>query len=289
MGSWGASLYEDDMACDLKTAISAVCKVPADGIGLLGFLKAMYGHCDPADEDAALFWLVVADQFERRGIECREAASSALNIIESGSALRNAHDREADAAFIRKRTQSLQELASRLRNPRPYRSRRRPGKPPPLVLAEGEVYAFPTMRGRAWHPYRLESEGPFEPDGWGALVVLATGRAFEWLPWLALASLTVKHDSMPTFEEALRARLIPHLQTQGAGRFIPKRVHAQGLGLQRLGHVNLDPVRVAPQLSRWSVMRAIQFDWSIAYAAISPLAKGAPIGVKLKSLIQQDG
>jgi hypothetical protein len=149
------------------------------------------------------------------------------------------------------------------------------------------MYSFPTMHGRAWHPYRLESDGPYEPDGWGALVVLATGRAFDWLPWVALASLTVKHDSMPTFEEAIRGRLILHLQTEGAGRFIPKRAHAHGLGLKLIGHVNLDPVRVAPILSNWSVMQAIKFDWTIAYAAISPDAKGVPIGVELKSLIQE--
>jgi hypothetical protein len=287
MGAWGASLYEDDTALDLKTAISVVCKVPADGIRLLGFLKEMYGNCDPVDEDAALFWLVVADQFERRGIECKEVTSTALSIIECGSDLRNAQESGADEAFIRKRSRSLQELASRLRTPRPYRSGRRPSKLPPLVLTEGEVYSFPTMRGRAWHPYRLESDGPFEPDGWGALVVLATGRAFEWLPWVALASLTVKPDSMPTFEEALQGRLILHLQTEGAGRFVPKRAHAKGLGLELLGRVNLDPVRVAPQLSKWSVTQAIQFDWTIAYGAISPSAKGVPIGVELKSLIQE--
>ena len=62
----------------------------------------------------------------------------------------------------------------------------------------------------------------FKPDGWGAMVVLATGRAFNWLPWVALASLTVKGHRKPTLEEALRARLIFHSQTMGAGRFIPK-------------------------------------------------------------------
>ena len=60
MGTWGASLYEDDTASDMKNAVTRVAKVPADGDQLLACLLEMYGPRDPADEDGILFWLVVA-------------------------------------------------------------------------------------------------------------------------------------------------------------------------------------------------------------------------------------
>jgi len=75
MGTWGAQLYDDDNACDLRETIALVCKVPMPGDRLLGFLKDVYGDCDPADEDgvrengdATSFWSqLVLDPIERCG------------------------------------------------------------------------------------------------------------------------------------------------------------------------------------------------------------------------------
>ena len=228
-----------------------------------------------------------ADQFERRGNECAEAASTALSIIEDGGDLALAQEKGADEAFLKRRTVAWQDLAKRLRSPRRFRPRVPPRNPPPLVLATGEVYAFQTMRDVAWHPYWLPKVyGAFEPDGWGALVVLATGRAFDWLPWVALASLTVKGHRKPTLEEALGARLIFHSQTMGAGRFIPKPSHARALAWELLGRAELDARRVKPHLSQWSISKAIQYDWTMAYGAMSPKDKDAPRGCELSSLIK---
>jgi hypothetical protein len=287
MGAWGAALYDDDEACDLRDTVRLVCKVPVSGDKLLEYLKGVYRDCDPKDEEGALFWLVTADQFERRGIECREAASTALSIIRSGSDLESAKKRGADERFMKKRKAVLEELAKRLRSPREVRPRVPPRNPPPLVLETGEIFAFRTMKGHAWHPYWLPSYGPFKPDGWGALVVLATGRAFDWLPWVSLASLTVKATRKATLEEALRARLIFHSQTEGAGRFIPKPSHARGMGLEPLGRVELDDRLVKRQLSKWSIAMAIEYDWTIAYGAISPKSKDSPRGCELSTLIKK--
>jgi hypothetical protein len=46
MGTWGASLYDDDEAGDLKNAIAVVCKVPGEGDRLVSLLKEMYGARD---------------------------------------------------------------------------------------------------------------------------------------------------------------------------------------------------------------------------------------------------
>lgn len=287
MGNWGAGLYEDDHAADLKNTLALLCKLPGTGEALLDKLKAMYWGNEPSDVDDTIFWLVVADQFERKGIACEEVTSTALGIIASGLDLAHARDLDADQRFLKKRALVLDELAARLRAPRALRSEKRPAKMPDMVLAAGEVYTFPTMQRRGWHPYRTDHDGPFVPDGWGAMVVLATGRAFDWLPWCALASLTVDPVHKPTLEEALQATLIYHLQTQGAGKFVPKRAHARGLGLELLGTVALDSERVAPCLSRWPVESVIAFDWPIAYGAWSRDMPGLPRGCELSCLISK--
>lgn len=273
MGTWGAALYDDDEAADLKNAIALISKVPGDGDRLLEILERQQ-EATATDGLDGPFWLVVADQFERRGIACARATETALRIIDAGTDLAACRDRGADDSFLRARAKVLDELAARLRAPRPAKPRRGAGKPPPLVLATGEIYSFRTMAGRAWHPYRLDSAGPFVPDGWGALIVLDTGRAFDWLPWVALAALDVRPDEPPTLAEAIHGRLIFHPQTHGAGRFVPKPAHAKGLGLQLLGQVELDAGRVAPLLSKWPISQAIQFDWTIAYGALSGQAAG---------------
>ncbi len=273
----------------MKETLALICKVPMPGDRLLDYLREVYGDCHPTDDEGALFWLVTADQFERRGIECKQATSTALSVIENGSDLLFAREKGADEAFLKKRKIVLQELAKRLKSPRKFRHRVPPRKPPALVLDTGEIYAFPTMNGHGLHPFRLDSEGPFTPDGWGALVVLATGRAFDWLPWVALASLTVKPDRKPTLKESLHARLIFHSQTDGAGRFIPKPSHARELGLELLGRTALDERLVEPQLSKWTIAHAIENGWPISYGAFGRKAKFTPRGCELSSLVKKAG
>lgn len=96
---------------------------------------------------------------------------------------------------------------------------------------------------------------------------------------------TVDPARKPTLEEAVQGRLIPHLQTNGAGRYVPKRAHAKGLGLELLGVVRFDPAKVAPQLSTWPIATAISFDWTICYGAISPETRNVPVVCALATLI----
>lgn len=288
MGTWGAGLYEDDQASDLKNTIALLSKVPAQGERLLQILEKNWGSCDPDDDDGRLFWLVVADQFERRGIDCPRVPATALSIIASGVDLESAKDKGADHKFLKQRALALEELRKRLITPRPIKPHKKAGKAPGAVLNIGEVYAFPAMNGIAWSPHRLPYLPPFEPNEWGAMVVLATGRAFDWLPWCALASLTVDPAVKPTLADVLGARLITHFQTNGAGIFVPKKAHAKGLGMELLGHIKLDPALVKPTLSKWGIETAVQMDWTISYGAYSASCKGLPIGCELASLIVEE-
>jgi hypothetical protein len=285
MGNRGAKLYQDDRAADLKNTIGLVCKVPVEGDRLLGILADLQGDTDPSNDDAVVFWLVVADRFERLGIACAQATATALTLIENGTDLTRLAAAGADDEFLAQRRKELDELAHRLRNPRAARSRKTPREPPDFCVNVGDVYAFPTSRGFACSPHRRPDEGPFVADGWGAMVVLDRGRAFDWLPWCALASLTVDPGRRPTLDDAKQALLITHMQTNGAARCVPKRADLETMDAQLIGHAALDSRRVAPVLSRWSILTAIECGWSVATPAYARDVTGPRIGAALRDLL----
>jgi hypothetical protein len=285
MGMWGPGLYEDDTAADLKNTMALAVKGPVSGEALLKILCDINGAADLDDVDGQAFWLVVADQFERRGIPCREATKTALSILADGRNLKCLEELGADQQTLKKRAKVLGELSARLQSPRPPKPRPTPKKPPDMILAAGEVYAFPTMEKFACHPWRAPSEGPFVANGWGALVVLETGRAFDWLPWCAVASLTVDPERKPSLHDALAARLIFHLQTEGAARCVPRRAEIRKMNLERLGSVALDASKTKEVVSKWSVSQAIECGWSISYAGYARGVQGPPVGCQLSRLI----
>jgi hypothetical protein len=289
MGSWGAKLYDDDRAADLKKTVALVAKVPAAGDRLLEILAELHGDTDPSNEDAIVFWLVVADQFERRGLVCARAASTALALIDGGNDLARLAASGADEPFLARRRAELDELAGRLRHPRPVRPPKAAGKPPDFCMEVGDVLAFPTERGFACSPWRLPDKGPFVADGWGAMVVLARGRAFDWLPWCALASLAVDPARRPTLEDAREAPLITHMQTHGAARCVPRRAHLATMRAEPIGRVALEARLVEPVLSRWSVLQAIECEWSVATTAYSRGVRGPKVGGALRELLLTSG
>ena len=247
MGTWGAGLYDDDTASDLRDAVKLVSKVPVSGDKLLSILRDMNQTVDVDDIDGQTFWLVLADQFERRGIACQEVSDTAVSLIADGRNLRSLEEHGAQANVL------------------------------------------PAMNGAAEHPWRLPYEGPFVANGWGALVVLETGRAFDWLPWCAVASLTVDPTAKPTLQDAIVERLIFHLQTDGAARCIPRRPEIKKMNLELLGRVDLDSSRVQPTLSKWSVGQAIECGWCVNYAGYTRDVRGLPMGGRLSELLRHAG
>ncbi len=89
MGAWGIGLYSSDFAQDLGGAVKAVARLPFPPEALLRYLATTEpGSADnPKDEDHTVFWLTVADQFARRGIDCPAAQERAMAIIADGADL----------------------------------------------------------------------------------------------------------------------------------------------------------------------------------------------------------
>jgi hypothetical protein len=68
MGAWGIGLYASDFALDLRATVGAVVRLPLDEEKLVAAICAAEETTaeNPADEDHTVFWLVLADQFEKR-------------------------------------------------------------------------------------------------------------------------------------------------------------------------------------------------------------------------------
>jgi len=203
MGAWGMGLYSGDFALDLKSAISAVSRLPLDEEGLVDAIcqSEPVAAANPADEDHGTFWLVVADQFEKRQIFSRRVREAALAIIDGGKDAAMMQALGMKPADLRKRAQKLAELRTRLiAQPAVSAARKTIGGPQPYVFERHGVYAYPTRRGEPINPYmsaKYYQANPWQPDGVGLILILDRGRAFDYLPWYTAVRATAVAPAVP--------------------------------------------------------------------------------------------
>jgi hypothetical protein len=86
MGVWGAGLYSSDMAADLRASVKSVLRLPLDEDGIVDILcdGERQAANDLNNEDHTTFWLVLADQFEKRGVAHAPTREKAIAIIARG-------------------------------------------------------------------------------------------------------------------------------------------------------------------------------------------------------------
>ena len=89
MGAWGVGLYSSDFALDLRGSVKAVARLPFEPDRLLEFFCAAEPTAahNPEDSYYTIFWLTIAEQFAKRGIDCARARERALSIIADGADL----------------------------------------------------------------------------------------------------------------------------------------------------------------------------------------------------------
>jgi hypothetical protein len=196
MGSWGAGLYSGDFAMDVRSTVRAVARLPFGPERLADILceSEPGAAANPEDEDHTTFWLVVADQFARRGIASVRVRETALRIIDAGSDLAMQQKLGQTSTGLAKRRRTLAELRNRIAEPPPLdKARATLRQPQPFVMDVGDALAYPTCGGECVNPYFARREqqkvsrpgGPqvWSPDGWAAMVVVERGRAFGFFTW----------------------------------------------------------------------------------------------------------
>ena len=189
MGVWGVGLYANDMAADMRAVVKSVLRLPVDEDRIVAILSDCERRAatDPADESHTTFWLVLADQLEKRGVAHAPTRDKAIAIIDRGDDLAMMEKLGMKQADLRKRATKLAELRARLAAaPRASKPRATMKTPEPYVLEVGVLYACPVKGSDCINPYRGKKNSdssPWMPHGWRQFVVLNRGRAFDYLAW----------------------------------------------------------------------------------------------------------
>ena len=227
MGAWGGGLYDSDFTKDLKATIEGVLKAPISDDEALAEIAS--AHCCDGDDhvDAFDYWLVLADQLERRGLPRQDVLDRAIAIIEGGEDISALDALEAAPSALGKRRKETAKLIERLRNPRPARQRRPLKDPQPLLFQPGEAIAWPTDRGRHIAPW----EPNFKQDGWGFGIVSDVGHLYGVLAYHSVQALKWRQPGQPSPALAAQCARSEHFY----GRITPQDVEA--IGIERLGIV----------------------------------------------------
>jgi hypothetical protein len=242
MGAWGPGLYSNDFGLDLRSTIRAISRLPFESDRLLDVaIGTARAEATVAENpDYATFWLVVADQFQKRGIENSRALETALAIIDSGGDATIMRELGMSESDIRKRIAKMQELRQRLSWSPPSPRGRVLSNPRAFLMEPGDIFAFATHAGVGINPYCRDYRGHFDwrPDAWSAFLVAGRGRAFGYLPWYLIVTLRDEVQDRPSLEAVRDKAWALH----GTGTC--STLHMKRLELQSLGSVSLDHDRL---------------------------------------------
>jgi hypothetical protein len=253
MGVWSVGLYAGDFAIDLRGTIAAVARLPFDGDRLAEILcEAEAGAANNSDdEDFTVFWLILADQFAKRGIASVRVAEKALTIIDDGSDLALAEKLGARGADLVRRQGVLAELRARLTAvSQVTRPRKVLNKPQPFLFETGEVLVYPTSDGKCINPYFRSKElmRGWRQDGWSAVLIVERGRAFDFLTWYRPLTVVAALAQRPALE-ALLGEVAWTLRRPGTCSQVHlKRIELESIGCMAIDHDKL--VSAFPPLPR---------------------------------------
>ena len=254
MGAWGVGLYSSDYALDLRSTVKAVARLPFSPETLLEHICATDPRTatDPEDTDYTVFWLTVADQFAKRGIDSPSARARSLDIIASGADLAAMASLGMDEKSLARRRAILDQIGARIADPVDPGKRRGVLKAPQKLLLEaGEVLIYPACGGKPINPYAVGKDWAWvkawRRDGWGAVVIVNRGLVFDFLAWYRPMVLAEPAPDEPTLAELIR----PRLWMAGRPGTLSSR-HATNMQLKSVGRVALNPDRLghfAPPVS----------------------------------------
>jgi len=274
MGAWGEGIYDDDEALDIRDIIRLLSKMPASGDRILQILLSEFQRNENLKDDGCpTFWIVVADQFEKKGIYCPKTFELALKAIETGADIEDLRSRGMDTKGLESRLRLTDKLLHRFKSPRPKNPLSKAHKPIPNCVKAGQIYTFPTMHGmgfNAWFPNWAKAK--FEPDGWGALIIIQVGQVFDWFPYCAYTPLVVCADRKTSFDDVLNSKT---LFSNGVAYCLPQRSHLRKMGMEPLGFLEIESEQADKiiKLSDKSPRRAVICGWSICNGAMGATEK----------------
>ena len=120
MGAWGANLYQDDVALDVKDEYKDILRRGKTNEEAMQEIIDKYQELLEDAEDRGVFWLALADTQWNLGRLDEQVKEQALEIIELGTDLKRW---ESNEKLYNKRKEILEKLKEKLLSPPPEEKR----------------------------------------------------------------------------------------------------------------------------------------------------------------------
>ena len=139
MGVWGAGLYSDDLACDMKDDYKDLLGDGYDEPQAMQKIQESYQTEMQDYDNKTVFWLVLADLQWRHGRLQEEVKQKAIQIIDEGEdLLKWEHDR----SLLYRRKQTLNKLKEKLISPQPAKKKVKKRKLVTTTWEVGDIYSY---------------------------------------------------------------------------------------------------------------------------------------------------
>ncbi len=139
MGAWGAGLYSDDLACDMKDDYKDLLGDGFDEPQAMQKIQESYQTEMQDYDNKTVFWLVLADLQWRHGRLQEEVKQKAIQIIDEGEdLLKWEHDR----SLLYRRKQTLNKLKEKLISPQPAKKKVKKRILVTTTWEVGDIYSY---------------------------------------------------------------------------------------------------------------------------------------------------
>lgn len=178
MGAWGANLYQDDVALDVKDEYKDNLRRGKTNEEAMQEIIDKYQELLEDKEDRGVFWLALADTQWNLGRLDEQVKEQALEIIELGTDLKRW---EINEKLYNKRKEILEKLKEKLLSPQPEEKRMPKYRTYKCEWKNGDVFA-----------YQLKSEYAKEQGLEGRYLIIQKIDEIDWYPCSTIPLVRVK-------------------------------------------------------------------------------------------------
>ncbi len=178
MGAWGANLYQDDVALDVKDEYKDNLRRGKTNEEAMQEIIDKYQELLEDEEDRGVFWLALADTQWNLGRLDDQVKEQALEIIELGTDLKRW---EVNEKLYNKRKEILEKIKEKLLSPQPEEKRMPKYRTYKCEWENGDVFA-----------YQLKSEYAKEQGLEDRYLIIQKIDEIDWYPCSTIPLVRVK-------------------------------------------------------------------------------------------------
>ena len=178
MGAWGANLYQDDVALDVKDEYKDNLRRGKTNEEAMQEIIDKYQELLEDEEDRGVFWLALADTQWNLGRLDEQVKEQALEVIELGTDLKRW---EVNEKLYNKRKEILEKIKEKLLSPQPEEKRMPKYRTYKCEWENGDVFA-----------YQLKSEYAKEQGLEDRYLIIQKIDEIDWYPCSTIPLVRVK-------------------------------------------------------------------------------------------------